>query len=272
MTDVGRVQSLWRYPVRSMRGEELEAAQVTSRGVLGDRCYCVVDVAERCAAEASYAPRRWSQLLDGAAALAGTPRADAPPPPVRIRFDDGSQRASGDPDVDAWLSEHLGQPAALWCDADAGGAALAGGKAEASGQAVEVEAAAEPAGAPPRRYDRSPILILTTASLKRASSLYPDGHFAPARFRPNVVLDTGAARGFVEREWIGRTLALGPELQLELSELCERCGMTTLAQGALEREPRILATLVAHNAGQLGVYARVVRPGVVRCGDSAQLL
>jgi uncharacterized protein YcbX len=272
MAAVGCVQSLWRYPVRSMRGEELTSAEVTSQGVVGDRCYCVVDVRERRAAEASYVPLRWSGLLGGEAALVEPPRAGAPPPPVRIRFGGSSQRASDDPDVDAWLSEHLGQPAALWRDADADGAALAGGEAEASGRAVEVEEAAEPRGAPARSYDRSPLLLLTTAALKRAGALYPEGRFTPARFRPNIVLDTGTARGFIESGWIGRSLALGSELRLELSELCERCVMTTLPQGELQREPRILATLNAHNSGHMGVYARVARPGTLRRGDRAELL
>ncbi len=272
MTDVGRVQSLWRYPVRSMRGEELASAEVTARGVVGDRCYCVVDVAEGCAAETSYVPLRWSGLLAAEAVFAQSPRAGAPPPPVRIRFADGPSRASDDPDVDAWLSEQLGQPAALWRDADAGGAALAGGEAEASGCAVEVEERVEPPQVPARSYDRAPVLLLTTASLARAAALYPDGHFAPARFRPNIVLDTGAAEGFVESDWVGRTLALGSELRLELSEPCERCAMTTLPQAELVREPGILKTLHAHNAGHMGVYARVVRPGIVHRGDRAELL
>lgn len=273
MTDeVGCVQSLWRYPVRSMRGEELASAEVTARGVVGDRCYCVVDVGEQRAAEASYVPLRWSGLLGGEAAFTESPRAGAAPPPVRIRFADGSQRVSDAPDLAEWLSEKLGQPAALWRDGDADGAALAGGEAEASGRAVEVEDAAEPVGAPARSYDRSPILLLTTASLKQAESHYPDGHFAPARFRPNIVLDAGAARGFVEGDWIGRTLALGPELRLELVESCERCVMTTLPQAELAREPRILATLAAHNDKHLGVYARVTRPGSLHRGDPAELL
>jgi uncharacterized protein YcbX len=255
-----------------MRGEELESAQVTARGVVGDRCYCVADVEERRAAETSYVPLRWSGLLGADAAFSEPPRAEAPPPPVRIRFADGSTRASDEPDLDAWLSERLGQAAALWCDVDAGGAALAGGEAETSGRAVEVDAAAEVPGAPPRSYDRAPVLLLTTASLARASSLYPKGHFEPARFRPNIVLDTGAAGGFVESDWVGRTLALGPDLRLELSEPCERCAMTTLPQGELAREPRILATLNTHNAGNMGVYARVVQPGSLRRGDRAELL
>ena len=79
-------------------------------------------------------------------------------------------------------------------------------------------------------------------------------------------------RMFVTSGWVGRRMALGSELQLELSEPCERCAMTTLPQAELEREPRILATLNAHNAGNMGVYARVVRPGTLRRGDSAELL
>jgi uncharacterized protein YcbX len=255
-----------------MRGEALESAQVTARGVVGDRCYCVVDVAAQRAAETSYVPLRWSGLLGADAAFAEPPRADALPPPVRIRFADGATRASDEPDFDAWLSGRLGQAAALWRDADAGGAALAGGEAETSGRAVEVDAAAEVPGAPPRSYDRAPVLLLTSASLAQASSLYPKGHFEPERFRPNILLDTGTAGGFIESDWVGRSLALGSQLRLELSEPCERCAMTTLPQGNLAREPRILATLNKHNAGNMGVYARVVQPGSLRRGDRAALL
>lgn len=274
-SEIGCIQSLWRYPVRSMRGEEVCSLEVTPRGVVGDRCYCVVDLGAARAAEASasFVPRRWSGLLRGAAAFEEPPRADAAPPPVTIDFESGSKRSSEDPEIADWLTEQLGRPVALWRDADAGGAALAGGRAEATGAATDVEGApAEPREAPARLYDRAPIHLLTTASLKRAAALHPEGAFEPVRFRPNIVLDTGSAEDFLEEKWIGATLALGPELRIELSEPCERCALPTLAQAGLERDPKIGKTIAAHNTNHMGAYARVVQPGTLRRGDRAELL
>ena len=44
---VGSIVSLWRYPVKSMLGEELNASEVTKRGLLGDRAYALVDISDR---------------------------------------------------------------------------------------------------------------------------------------------------------------------------------------------------------------------------------
>lgn len=269
---VGEIQSLWRYPVRSMRGEKLDSAEITSCGVVGDRCYGIVDVEKGCGAESSYVPLRWAGLLEASAAFNAEPRVGAAPPAISIRFDDGSQMTSDDPDLAAWLSDRLGHAAALWCDLDADGASVAGGKAETTGAAQSIDEKPEPGGALTWGYDRAPIHLVTTASLRVATAIHTQGAFVPARFRPNIVLDTGAgANGFVESDWMGRTLALGPELRLEVSEPCERCSVPTLPQGELKRDPKILSTVSAHNNTNMGVYARVVQPGRLRQGDSVEM-
>ncbi len=269
---IGSVHSLWRYPVRSMRGEELRSASITSRGVLGDRCYCVVDIEENIAAEASYAPLRWGGLVKLEAVLTEPPTPGSLPPPVCIRLPDGSERFSSAPDIADWLTEHLGKPASLWRGANADGASIAGGDAEASGRALEMTDRHDVVGAPKRGYDRAPIHLVTTSSLRQAESLRPESCFDPARFRPNIVLDTGSAEGFIESGWIGRTLALGPELRLQLVEPCERCALTTAPQGDLERDPLILSTITRKNGGNMGVYARVVVEGSVSRGDTIELI
>ena len=243
-SEIGCIQSLWRYPVRSMRGEELTAAEITSRGVVGDRCYCVVDLENDRAAEASYVPIRWAGLLLGAAAFTTSPHADTTPPPVTIRFDDGSQRTSDDPDLSEWLNERLGHPAALWRDTDAGGAALAGGEAEATGSATESVAGAEPPDAPARGYDRSPIHLVTTASLKRATALHPKGRFDPAAL-PTQHRGRHRRGGgpFWKRSGSAAPWLSGPELRIEVSEASGRCSVPTLPQGDLKRDPKILATV-----------------------------
>ena len=70
---VGSIVSLWRYPVKSMMGEELNAAEVTKRGILGDRAYALIDSSDGKVASAKN-PRKWPRLFDFRAALADAPK------------------------------------------------------------------------------------------------------------------------------------------------------------------------------------------------------
>jgi len=75
-TELGSVVSLWRYPVKSMMGEELNASEVTDRGLLGDRTFALVDCVDGKVVSAKN-PRKWPGLFDFRAALAASPRPDA---------------------------------------------------------------------------------------------------------------------------------------------------------------------------------------------------
>jgi hypothetical protein len=90
--------------------------------------------------------------------------------------------------------------------------------------------------------------------------------------RPNVVLaPASAARGFMENDWIGRTLVLGETVRLRITGPCPRCVMTTLAQGDLPKDSGILRTAAQHNMANVGVYAAVAQPGAIRRGDPVRL-
>jgi uncharacterized protein YcbX len=80
---LGSIVSLWRYPVKSMMGEELNAAEVTKSGLVGDRAYALIDTSDGKVASAKN-PRKWPQLFDFRAALADAPRTGVKVPPVRI--------------------------------------------------------------------------------------------------------------------------------------------------------------------------------------------
>src|SRR5207249_4216854 len=80
---LGTVVALWRYPVKSMLGEELNAAEVTERGLLGDRAFALVDPATGKVVSAKH-PRKWGRLFDCRAAFVAPPRLGAPLPPVRV--------------------------------------------------------------------------------------------------------------------------------------------------------------------------------------------
>ena len=88
-TVLGSIVSLWRYPVKSMLGEELNAAEITKRGLLGDRAYALVDSSDGKVASAKN-PRKWPQLFDCRAALADVPRSGVKALPVRITLPDGN--------------------------------------------------------------------------------------------------------------------------------------------------------------------------------------
>src|SRR5437870_9259861 len=104
--ELGSVVSLWRYPVKSMMGEELNATEVTERGLLGDRVYALVDTSDGKAATAKN-PRKWPRLFDFRATFVEPARAAAKVPPVRIALPDGTTVTSDQGDLDQILSRAL---------------------------------------------------------------------------------------------------------------------------------------------------------------------
>ena len=82
----------------------------------------------------------------------------------------------------------------------------------------------------------------------------------------------GSPTGFIENDWIGRTLSIGSEVRVLVIRPTARCVMTTLSQGALPKDPDVLRTVVQNNQGNVGVYATVARGGTVRRGDAVAVV
>src|SRR5919198_1581778 len=95
----GTVVSLWRYPVKSMLGEELNSSYVTERGLIGDRVYALIDQQTGKVASAKN-PRKWGRLFDFRAAFTDSLQFVGVIPPVRITLPDGSQIFSDQGDID----------------------------------------------------------------------------------------------------------------------------------------------------------------------------
>jgi uncharacterized protein len=267
--ELGLVVSLWRYPVKSMMGEELNSTEVTERGVLGDRAYAVVDSSDGKVATAKN-PRKWPRLFDFRASFIEPARAAAKVPPVRIALPDGTTVASDQDDINQVLSKALNREVTL--------RAVQRGAASAEEYWPDMEGLEHrdtvtdftlPDGT---FFDCATIHLLTTSTLDRLRELYPKGHFAARRFRPNIVVEPAAGENsFVENAWIGQTLAIGDEVRLSITGPCGRCVMTTLAQGGLPKDSGILRTAVQHNRGNVGLYAAVVRGGTIRRADSVRI-
>ena len=274
--------SLWRYPVKSMMGEEFNRADVTERGLLGDRAYALIDRSDGKVASAKN-PRKWPHLFDFRAAFVAPPRPGAEVPAVRITLPDGTIVTSDQGDLNQILSGVLHRDVML----DASGR----GHEEVvkssfptpwtanaeeywpDMEGLDYRDTVTDFGLPEGTFfDCAVVHVLTTATIDRLRELYPQGRFEVRRFRPNVVVEiAGGVKDFVENAWIGRRLALGDEVRLNITGPCPRCVMTTLPQGDLPKDPGILRTAAQHNRVNVGIYAAVLRGGTIRRGDPVSL-
>lgn len=284
-SQVGTVAELWRYPVKSMRGEQVTATALNDHGLTGDRGYGVLERATGHIASAKH-PRKWSALIACRASFVTEPRPGAPLPPVAITLPDGSIIESTERDVDQVLSRVLGREVTLVTSVprpptrEADRTPIDGGPDDVIIR-EELMANAAPPGT---FFDYAPIHILTTATLAHLRELYEAGQWDVRRFRPNIVVAPATDAGFVEQAWLGRELALGDAIRLRLIDPTARCVITTLAQGDLPRDTNILRTLARHSSSTsvtlapgvvlsaiVGVYGGVVAGGSIECGTPVVL-
>ena len=265
----GSIVSLWRYPVKSMMGEEINSSLVTERGLLGDRSYALIDQTTGKVVSAKN-PRKWPAMFAFRAVYVEPPDMHEGIPPVRITMPDGASATSTQPNLDGLLSRALGATVSLQS------------KAPPSPQLEEYwpdvdnlahrETVTEEAMPPDTFFDGAVVHILTTATLKELQSVYPEGSFEARRFRPNLIIAPDVAEnGFVENSWVGRTLAIGDQVRLKITCATGRCVMTTLPQGDLPKDLGILKAAVQANEANVGVYATVERAGVIRSGDMVKI-
>ena len=242
-----RVVSLWRYPVKSMQGEELEAVTICDRGIVGDRQWALVDRATGL----SLTARRVPELLFARARLVG----DAEEPDVEIELPDGSVTTD-----DAALSAWLGRDVSL--------------HRAATGVTGRYEIAADfedESGSPWFEWDGPPDTFhdsgQTRLSVLGTGSV---GSWDRRRFRGNVLVETAVAGA--ENDLLDHRVALGSAV-LDVVKRIERCVMTTRPQpGGIERDLDVLRTINAERDSCLGVGTLVVEPGEVKVGDELRVL
>ena len=273
----GSVLSVLRYPVKSMMGEELTAADVMEGGLVGDRAYALIDNSTSKIASAKN-PRKWARLFDCHASFVEPPRKGHPMPPVWIMLPDGSNITSDQPNANAVLSRFFEREVTLaktapdspaleeyWPDIE--------GLAHRETVTDESIALSSPKGS---FFDYAVAHVITTLR-----ELYPQGRFEARRFRPNIIVAVGKGEpDFVENSWVGLSVEIGETLLL-VTNPCPRCVMTTLPQADLPQDHGILRTAAQHNKSyvpalgsampSVGVYANVLRSGTVRRGDPVRV-
>lgn len=228
------VVRLWRYPVKSMLGEEREHLDINQRGVEGDRLFAVRDGDGKVG---SGKTTRRFRKIDGLFGFRAAYHRGAP----SIVFPDGRRMLGNDPNVHRALSDALGQSVTLVREAGIS------------------------------HLDAGPLHLLTTASLAWLRAVLPDARVDDRRFRPNILIDV-AGETQIERRWLGKTVCIGGEVRLRVRDLTERCVMVGLSQADLPDDARVLREIGRHAGPHFGVYAEVLAPGRIYRGDTLRVL
>ncbi len=262
MKVVGRVESLWRYPVKSMRGEELSQAFADFPGVYGDRFYAFLSSAAQ-KGFPYFTGRQNGRLLQYRPVYRHAARSIEPP-----NLAEAEALAST-------VTPLYGNSADLMVDVQT-----------PSGDLIPID---DPLllellleGLPNRpelklvqshraMTDSRPVSLISTQTAQRLSNELGSA-LDQRRFRANVYLDLESGHGFGENEFVGRKLQIGGKTVVAVTDRDPRCKMITLDPDTAEPNPQLMR-LVAHaHDGKAGVYGVVLVEGTIRPSDPVALL
>jgi MOSC domain-containing protein len=260
MSVVGKVDSLWRYPVKSMRGQELDEAFAGYSGIYGDRLFAFKSSASRTgfpyftAREQrrllQYRPRflypdkaaRPINLAEAEKMGANPVSADPSELMVDVETPDGKTLAIDDPALMDMLRTDIDQKHQLTL--------------------MRSERALT---------DCRPVSIFSLQSARQLAE-ETGTPIDKRRFRANVYVDLTSDVGFAENEFVGRSLKIGPKVIVRVLERDPRCVMITLDPDTTEKTPAILKKVAQGHEGTAGVYGAVIVEGMLHKGDPIELI
>lgn len=234
MKQVGRLQSIFRHPVKAMRGEQLTRCQVDAFGLYGDRGYYFLDESRN----GKYLSADVVPALLGYAATFTGESTDLQYPEVRVVAKDGSVHTWGD-SLFAHVAETAKRPI-------------------------------QPGRSNPQEGGKNwedHILLVTDASLREIARLIGEEQLDPRRFRGNLVVVLEEDEPFAEDRWIGKQIRINDTV-LQVNRHCERCVYVNIDPDTLQMNPAVLKTCVKRHDNHFGVYASVITPGVLAEGDA----
>ena len=257
MSVVGRVDSLWRYPVKSMRGEELEEAFLGFSGIYGDRLFAFKS-------ESGHKGFPYLTGREQKEMLLYRPRFRHPIPAAKpVNLTEAESIAPG-------VTPLYADPAELTVDVET-----------PSGEVLAVDDPALIRGLGEGtltllRSDRAmtdcrPVSLFGIETARQLGTEI-GATVDPRRFRANIYGDFGSAPGFIEDTFVGRTLRIGSKAVISILERDPRCKMITLDPDTAEPNPDVLRTVARAHDSKAGVYAAVLVEGTLRRGDPIELL
>jgi uncharacterized protein len=225
---VGRVVGLWRYPVKSMGGEELAEAEVSWFGIAGDR--------------------RWAFVRDGVA------KSGFPWLTLRERGAMGHYRPS-------WLEPARPDQSPTVVRTPSGVTLDSTDPALAAELGPGVRVIKQDRGV----FDTFPLSLITVQTIARLGAM-TESRLDVRRFRPNILVDAAEEVAFPEDAWVGSVLRIGG-MRMRVDKRDGRCAVVTIDPVTTERNPEILRTIARDRQGCLGVYGTTVEPGRLAVDD-----
>jgi MOSC domain-containing protein len=257
---VGKVDSVWRYPVKSMRGEELDEAFAGFSGVYGDRLFAFKSSASPkgfpylTAREQrrllQYRPHfrypdkaaRPINLTEAESMGANPVSADPSELMIDVETPNGKTLGIDDPDLMDMLRTDIDQKHQLTL--------------------MRSERALT---------DCRPVSIFSLQSARQLAE-ETGKPIDKRRFRANVYVDLTSGGGFAENDFVGRSLRIGLKVVVTVLERDARCMMITLDPDTGEKTPAILKKVAQAHEGMAGVYGAVMVEGVLHKGDPVEVL
>lgn len=258
---VGTVESLWRYPVKSMAGEEVSEAFLGFAGVYGDRCYAFRDAAARkgfpylnanvqqrmllCRPRFRHAERAAAppNLSEAQAITPGVTPANAEPGDMELDIltPEGEVVSIDDPRLIEMLEEGL--------------------RGEHSLTLVRSDRALT---------DCRPVSLISLQTIRQVEGEV-GSPVDKRRFRANIYLNLSAGEGFGEDGWVGRRLRIGSSAVLAVLERDPRCKMISLDPETGGHDPEVLRKVAQAHEANAGVYCAVLSEGLVTKGDPVEV-
>jgi uncharacterized protein YcbX len=238
---VAIIAQLYLYPVKSMAGIPVKEAHVGLDGILGDRQYSFVR-ANRAASNSFpwMTARESAQMLLYKPRFKQSPTPEQPEPPVQVRTPEGHDRDVSDPALREELATQAQEPLFLL----------------KSARGI---------------FDCQHVSVFSLASVS-ALAAEAGCPIDPRQFRANVYMEPVGSRPFDEEKWPSYLLQFGNEVLTGVTQRDPRCMMVNLDPETGEQDPRVLRAIAKGHQGQAGIYANVVRPGVIRVGDPIRLV
>jgi len=282
-----RVSQLWRYPVKSMIGEQVDSIEINSTGVIGDRVWATRDLERggiRGAKKIPLLMQCASRLLDDGQ--------------VEITTPDGAVTTSRADDANEVLSNALGHRVELEALRPAADSEhFRRGAPDLDDPIQELRnlfgrindepipnlgafprdlmvTLAEYESPPGTYYDMFPLMLMSEQSITHLEQALPNSSIDVRRFRPSMVIDAPSGRDddlLPELSWVGRTASVGTT-KIEFVIACPRCVMVTRAiNDSIHDDREVLRYVVRELNQDVGIYANVVQPGAISVGDEVVL-
>jgi uncharacterized protein YcbX len=255
MSVVGKVDSLWRYPVKSMRGHDLLEAFIGVAGIYGDRLYAI---------KTSLKPAENPYLTGGELRdmVLYIPRYYDHDTTIKPdNHNEGDENPVED-DTDR-LSVYVENPSGDMVDLD--DPSILHELSQSLGGDLSVEVSKRALA------DNQPICLLSLQTIKQLSEEAGE-KIDTRRFRANIYLNLEGSEGFAEEKFVGKKLRIGPKAVISISERAATCKMMSLDPDTSEKDGKVLRSITKSHEGKAGIYGTVLVEGMAKQGDEIVLL